>query len=303
MDLKPTQIARQIFPMVSHGFDPQEVGPYLEALAERMHRLETDLGKANAMVGRLQAQVAEAARNEEALTLTMQAATQERADMLAAARQEAGQMLRSAKAEAERVEAAAADMRERAASEAAETRQAAAHEARSLVQEARSEALHVIEESRQAAGEVAEASHREELTVRARIEELRTRLEAIAGPLQALSTTAEAVTRARDTLPEPVHPQPSRPPAAIDVRPSSGLTADDFDVVHRPRDAVAVSLGAATLSVAQLEYIDELVTELGGEEAVSPVVEEIQREILGVSSQVASSEDRRRYLDALRQIN
>lgn len=81
------------------------------------------------------------------------------------------------------------------------------------------------------------------------------------------------------------------------------MTAEDFDVVHRPHEEVAVSVGANTLTVAQLEYIEQTTAEIESEEPVPVVVEEVQREVLGVPGRVATPEERRQYLDALRQVN
>ena len=143
MEPTPSDIRRKTFDMVRRGYDPQAVAAYLEEIADRMAELDRDLEQAQARLGTVEDALADAKAAEEALQLTMVAATQAKDEMLAKAKDESERMIREAK-----------------------------HESESALGEARREALELIETSRREADELTETSRKEadELTETSRRE-------------------------------------------------------------------------------------------------------------------------------------
>ena len=144
LELTPAEIRRQQFEQVRRGFDPQEVGVFLEKVAAMVSSRDKDLSDKDAEIQRLERALDEAKAAEEAVRLTMVAATKAKDEILAGANQDAGEMLESAKGEAEAALAGA-----------------------------RREALSVIEESRKDAEELMESARAEHAQLLERAEVMR----------------------------------------------------------------------------------------------------------------------------------
>lgn len=132
--VEPTtsEIRRQPFELVRRGFDPQEVGVFLERIAEMISDRDKQLAAMRSEIQTLERGLTEARLAEEAVRLTMIAATKTKDEILAAAEKQAEERLQSATSTAE-----------------------------ASITEARREALALIEESRSDA-EALMASARQE---------------------------------------------------------------------------------------------------------------------------------------------
>ena len=68
------QVRRKKFEMVRRGFDPQEVGAFLEQVASRLADVERDLEEAHETLRSQAGELEDARATEEALQMTMVAA-------------------------------------------------------------------------------------------------------------------------------------------------------------------------------------------------------------------------------------
>lgn len=101
MEPTTSEIRRQQFEQVRRGFDPQEVGVFLERIAEMVAERDRQLAAMRSEIQTLERALSEARSAEEAVRLTMIAATKTKDEMLAAADNEAEQRLQSAASTAE----------------------------------------------------------------------------------------------------------------------------------------------------------------------------------------------------------
>ena len=100
MELSPTDISRRQFEQVRRGFDPQEVGVFLERVAESVGDRDRELAGARSEIQRLERALEDARAAEEAVRLTMVAATKVKEELLSEARASADAALSSARREA-----------------------------------------------------------------------------------------------------------------------------------------------------------------------------------------------------------
>ncbi len=126
MELTPSEIRRQQFEQVRRGFDPQEVGVFLERVAEMIASRDREIAAARAEIQKLERGLDEARSAEEAVRLTMVAATRAKDEILAGANEDADELLATARARAE------------------EALTAARREALTLIEESRQEAERVM---------------------------------------------------------------------------------------------------------------------------------------------------------------
>lgn len=157
---QPTTGAPQ-FTLVRKGYDPDEVESFLKA---NNGDVETSLLTAQARIAELEAALAEAREREEAIHLTLVAATKTKEELLGAAQRQLDEATQSARAEAERIisesqyeafkmlttaKETAEETLEAARNEVEQLRANAKTEADATLTEARREAISVISEIKQ----------------------------------------------------------------------------------------------------------------------------------------------------------
>jgi DivIVA domain-containing protein len=173
MELTPSDIARRSFALVRRGFDPQEVTPFLESIAAQLANQQQQLGRALEETETLQGRLDEARSTEEALRMTMVAATQVKEEMVRKATTEAEEMVSSARAEADRI------------------RRDANAEAEHALTAARRDALELLEESRRDARDVIVAAREENNDLVERLEMLRRAVREVETALQNAADAAD----------------------------------------------------------------------------------------------------------------
>jgi cell division septum initiation protein DivIVA len=96
VELDAAQIREQRFEIVKRGFEPPAVETFLAEIAGEIERRDQELSEVTATIERLEGEIAEARGSEEALRLTLVAATQAKDEMLTAAKAEAEETVASA---------------------------------------------------------------------------------------------------------------------------------------------------------------------------------------------------------------
>jgi len=201
------QVRRKKFEMVRRGFDPQEVGAFLEQVASRLADVERDLEEAHETLRSQAGELEDARATEEALQMTMVAATQAKEEMLSRAKTQAEETLAKAQQEAE-----------------------------SIVSQARRQALELIEQSRREADDVVTAARDEHSTLLAELDQLRSTVEQVQSLLDGIATTAQLpLERAIEMLDDPTAAHIAETieferPKATREDPPSGVEALDDSV-------------------------------------------------------------------------
>lgn len=184
MQFNPQDIRRKTFQLMRRGFDPQEVGAYLEQLSAHVADLQQRATQAETRASGMEKDLADAKSAEEAVRLTMMAATQAKEEILAAAQEEAATLEKSS------------------SKEAAEIRRAAKEEADRVLNEARREALATLESSRNDAEEMLAAARVENDELVAESANLRNAIESAKAAMAALANGAlHELTALGATLP------------------------------------------------------------------------------------------------------
>lgn len=112
VEITPQDVQQKQFDQVKRGFDPQQVGTYLDQTAAALAARDRELHEAHTEIAALGRAVKDVKQNEEAFRLTMTAATQAKEEMLrrategadkleADAREKAALMIERAKADAD----------------------------------------------------------------------------------------------------------------------------------------------------------------------------------------------------------
>lgn len=96
VELEPAEIRQKRFEFVKRGYDPPSVERFLDQIAGEIERRDRELSEVSATMERFEREIAEARGSEEALRLTLVAATQAKEEMLRAARNEADELVASA---------------------------------------------------------------------------------------------------------------------------------------------------------------------------------------------------------------
>jgi cell division septum initiation protein DivIVA len=189
------------FPLVEQGYDPGEVDEYL---ATQMLQLRQELEKANNRVAELEAELASANEREDAIRLTMIAATKARDDLLAEAKGEADEILGKARREALVLMKEAREEAEGTIAEGRDSLNLARQHAADIVAEANDETERMLAERKRDL----ERLHAEyEAESNALIDRINT-LRSIADDL------TNRITRPQPT-PETPAPQPATPEPAV----------------------------------------------------------------------------------------
>ncbi|MCP3975638.1 MAG: DivIVA domain-containing protein [bacterium] len=82
MEITPQDVQQKQFDQVKRGFDPQQVGMYLDQTAAALAARDRELHEAHTEIAALGRAVEDVKQNEEAFRLTMTAATQAKEEML-----------------------------------------------------------------------------------------------------------------------------------------------------------------------------------------------------------------------------
>jgi cell division initiation protein len=209
MEITSSDIGRKNFTFVRRGFDPQEVTLFLENVAIRLAQRERDLADVVDRMQRAEAALAEARSAEEAVRLTLIAATETKQRLSDDAQRKADEVVGTARAEAERL------------------RRESSENAESVVSQARREALRLLEVSRTEAADVLVSAREEHESLLAGAAALQTAIAEVTHLLQGIAggTLAE-LKMAADRLAS----------ARQSPRPTSDVT-----VVTREGEVPAVS--------------------------------------------------------------
>lgn len=251
MEITASSVARKQFSKRKRGYDTKEVAAYLDTVGSVMAGYERDLNQLAAKIEKLQDQLVGARQAEEAVKLTIIAASQAKEEMLTKAQQEADRMVEAAvsdaaavRADAETVEArvkelmANAHLRAddiiKAADVQYEARLAEAEvDAKQRVDVARREALTLLEETRVDAETLINVAIEEESELQERLIAVRLALDLVEGPLRKVASGAlDDIGKLRELLPEPSDPEsaarPSGPsPIIAEVSPDPFAAAVD----------------------------------------------------------------------------
>jgi len=96
VELEPAEIRQKRFEFVKRGYEPATVEKYLDQIASEMERRDRELAEVSTTVERFEREIADSRGSEEALRLTLVAATQAKEEMLTSARAEADDLVASA---------------------------------------------------------------------------------------------------------------------------------------------------------------------------------------------------------------
>jgi DivIVA domain-containing protein len=174
VQFNPPDIRRKTFQLVRRGFDPQEVGAYLEQLSAHVADVQQRLGQAESQISGMEKDLRDAKSAEEAVRLTMMAATQAKEEILAAAQQEA------------------ADLRAQVTAQTEGLHRSAREESEKVLNEARTEALSTLESSRKDAEEMVMAAREESASIVSETAMLRQAMDAARSTLSSLANGALA---------------------------------------------------------------------------------------------------------------
>lgn len=101
MEITPQDVQQKQFDYVKRGFDPQQVGVFLDQLAAALAKRDRTIQEARSQIEALGSIDAEADQNREAFRLTLTVATETMDEMLRMAGERAAQIEEDAKAAAE----------------------------------------------------------------------------------------------------------------------------------------------------------------------------------------------------------
>ena len=101
LDISPQQVQEKQFDRVKRGFDPQQVGMFLDQVAAAIAGRDRQLHEARTEIDALGREVTDAKQHEEAFRLTMMAASEAKEEMLRKAAEQAQQIETEARSAAE----------------------------------------------------------------------------------------------------------------------------------------------------------------------------------------------------------
>ena len=169
------------FPIAKRGYDPHAVEAFLDVAAADNDRM---LNEAATRIAALESALEEAKRQEEAVHLTILAATEAKDDMLEAARHQAAELTANGRKEGDRI---VTDAR----MQAFQLVTGARKEAESVVSEARSEAASIARVDGEADVSASGPTEREK-ALQGRIDEMQQVVAAMEAELSSRPTAAEA---------------------------------------------------------------------------------------------------------------
>jgi len=219
------------FPIAKRGYDPNAVEAFLDVATAENDRM---LNEAATRIAALESELEEAKRQEEAVHLTILAATAAKHDMLEAAKHQAAELTANGRKEGDRI---VTDAR----MQAFELVTGARKEAELVVSEARAEAAAVARVDGEAAISLDDPTEREK-ALQERIDEIQQVVAAMEAELSSRPTAAEteAALAEANTVDEPPArvadriEEPSTPATTDDVAPPTPAAEDhdeDIEIV------------------------------------------------------------------------
>jgi cell division septum initiation protein DivIVA len=211
------------FPIVKRGYDPHVVESHLSTVAEENNRT---LDEAAAQIASLETELEESQKHEEAVHLTILAATKTKEDMLEVAQRQADEARAAGRKQGDGI---ITDARMQAFQVVTEARK----EADGIVTEARSEAAALVR-SIEVATPAADDPSERELALQERIEEMQNVIAAMESELLTRSSVSDA-TELEDAHDEEHGIAPSIEPA---IDPTEPATADEIDGDAEPGPSI-----------------------------------------------------------------
>ncbi len=101
MEITPQDVQQKQFDLVKRGFDPQQVGMFLDQVAATLAKRDHSIHDARAEIEALSQGTSDAEQNQEAFRLTMTVATQTMEEMLRKAEERAARIEEEARTSAE----------------------------------------------------------------------------------------------------------------------------------------------------------------------------------------------------------
>jgi DivIVA domain-containing protein len=233
------------FPIAKRGYDPHAVEAFLDVAAADNDRM---LNEAAARIAALESELEEAKRQEEAVHLTILAATKAKDDMLEAARYQAGELVANGGKEGDRIVT-------EARMQAFQLVTGARKEAETIVGEARVEAA-AIDRVDEASEIPVDGSAEREAALQQRIDEMQRVIAAMELELSSRPAAAETI------------PTSAEPTATVDTNAEIADRAEEVS----PSDAVAEETPPAPDAEDHGEDIEIVVTDTPPVEAPSNVV-------------------------------
>ncbi len=197
------------FPLVEKGYDPSEVDEYL---ATQMLQLREQVDTATSRVSELESDLEAARGREDAIQLTMMAATKARDELLKQAEADADEIVGEARREAFMLTTDTRKEADHSVAEAKELLETARHEALNVVNEAEEETKRLIAQREEVLAKLRAHYETESATLIDRINTLRS----ISDDLTTKTTSASATPTSQDS-PPPVEGRTANAPQAKNV--------------------------------------------------------------------------------------
>lgn len=243
------------FPVAKRGYDPEVVETHLAGIVDENDRVLDD---AAAQIAALQTDLEESRKHEEAVHLTILAATQTKEDMLEVAHRQADEARAAGRKQGDSI---ITDARMQAFQVVTEARK----EADGIVAEARTEAAALVR-SVQAATPSSSGPSEREIELQRRVEEMQTVIAAMESEL--VYRTAVSDTAALESAPpiEDAEAPVIDPPSVRDEIPSVHIEAADEDSEEEDLNdrfeepAIEDDIEVVVTDTVSIEPVDEPVT-------------------------------------------
>jgi cell division septum initiation protein DivIVA len=263
------------FPIAKRGYDPHAVEAFLEVSSSESDRMLDD---AAAQIAALEVELEEIRKQEEAVHLTILAATKAKEDMLAAAQHQADEQGAKARKEGDRI---VTDARMQAFKLVTGARE----ETETIVGEARSEAAAIARIEGASAAAVVEPSNAE-TALQARIEAMQGVIEAMEHELATRPTTADPLPREEETS------------AAV----AEADTSSNVLERHPEPEALDEGIEVVMSDTAPMEATDDADSMVEGEPVITidPEEDEVAAPLVDAAATVDASVPAERTPEAIR---
>lgn len=215
------------FPIVKHGYDTEVVESHLVTAIESNDRV---LDEAAAQIAALQTELEESKKHEEAVHLTILAATQTKEDMLEVAQRQGDEARAAGRKKGDSI---ITDARMQAFQVVTEARK----EADGIVAEARAEAAALLKTIAAATPPAASGPSEREIELQGRVEEMQDVIAAMETELRTRPPVSETVETDSATIEKPEEPPTEDPEIES---PQDGEAVLPVDVEQTDEDAVEV---------------------------------------------------------------
>ncbi len=271
------------FAVVKRGYDPQAVESHLEELAAEM---DQTLDEAAAQIAALEGSLEQAQSHEEAVHLTILAATQTKQDMLEVAERQAEEIQAEARQKSDQ-------MMTYARMQAFQVVTEARTEAEAIVAEARSEAAAFARS--EAAKTVADdgASEREAALQR-RIDEMQAVIEAMEAEI--INSYAAAMARTEPEDGANVETEATEPPSETTIIDAADAADETIEEVGKPEETQPVTIDGPAEDRFEIIVTDTMPVVIDAEYGSEPIdaVETVEVEMIAAerdASEVARDDE------------